>query len=128
VHPTCGPTQPDDIPGIVRYSDQHTHNKVISQHILRLLRYPATPLYQTYLFLFHTPFTLPPYHVSRHASLFYSSNLNLSPSLPTPISFPQIQDLRGAQGADQQPTHQLGLPSILHAHGRSKRYVLCSAV
>jgi hypothetical protein len=129
VHPTCGPTQPDDIPGIVRYMDRRTHDTVMSQYILHLRRYnPPIQLYVTLLFLFLPPSTLPPFHVPNWAYLSYSLPPQSYPVQSHPYSISQIQDLRGAQGADQQPTHQLGLPPILHAHGRTKRYLLCFAV
>lgn len=57
-------------------------------------------------------------------SLLLSSLLSISSHYTLynpPLS--QIQDVRGVEGADQQPTHQLGLSPLLHAHGRPKRYV-----
>jgi ATP-sulfurylase len=71
-------------------------------------------------FIFHSN----NHHLQSFTSLLFLTVLSTSShyTLCNP-KLSQIQDVRGVEGADQQPTHQLGLSPLLHAHGRPKRYV-----
>jgi ATP sulfurylase len=82
VHPTCGPTQADDIPGTVRYQ--------VSVCVFRVLvcfQLPAVYVFFTPILLTFNLTQMPP-------RIAYHSMHCIDPTSPVP----PLKDLRGAQG------------------------------
>ena len=86
MHPTCGPTQPDDIPGIVRYSETYTRQCYIPVYLLLSLTLASYKHHSSNCFLYRiylpSPLSVPPF--IHHLSFKPCPSLSSLP--PTPLT------------------------------------------